>query len=468
MAPSAAANAGGEDLDALGLLALASGAEAVFGDVDVSGAVHGLKATSGLNDLPSAELRLDLDLLGGRPPDYFAVAELARVALGQKNVLFSGSVLSAEPRERSVELSLGSMPEMRERTVGAFAAWMVSTPEIVHAMTRSAGLQEGQLNIQGLDSLPMETFEVVTPVEELAISGRARIDEVHLLTGGTARTAMDRLGVDQVLADRFNEAACHAVTFVTARRMFDAEQEAVQRIDVALAWLAVQAHYGSALWPDGTPRQHERAMSRAAPRRGGLTWVRGLMSSRQWIRSPQPVAQVGSLALDSGGQHGGAGRLRLLSLQERQAIVSVGRAGAAGEPVEAITALWEALEFYVAGIAVREMFSPQQMRMLRKALPTELPAALRQRALNAINRLNEPPLLSRLRAATEVDGLMLSDGEWDLLSRLRRVRNEAVHGATQTTVGDGEIKLGVSIVARLLIHRAYRRRVELDRSNDGR
>ena len=63
---------------------------------------------------------------------------------------------------------------------------------------------------------------------------------------------------------------------------------------------------------------------------------------------------------------------------------------------------------------------------------------------------------------------MLSEAEWNLVSTLRRVRNEAVHGAQQTTVGEGDIALGVSIVARLLLHRAHRRRIELDRSDDGR
>jgi len=468
VAQSPGASSASDDLDALGLLALGSGAETRFGDIDVSPAVHGLTARSGLNNLPSAELRLDLDLLGGRPPDYFALAEIARVALGQKNLLFTGSVLTAQPEGGSVELSLGSMPEMQDRGMATFAAWMVSPPEIVHGMVRSAGLRESQLNIHGLDALPLEDFEVVTPVENLQVSARVQIDEVHLLPSEDARRALARLGVAEPIADRFNEAGGHAVTFVTARRMFEAEQEALQRIDVALAWLAVGERYGSALWPDGTPRHHERAAGRAVPRRGSMAWVRGLMTSRQWIRTPQLVAEATSFALDSSGQHAGARHLRLLTAQERQAALALRRAGSDSEPVQAVTAIWEALEFYVAGVAMPESFSREQLRSLRRAVPKDLPPALRQRALNTVNRLNEPPLLARLRVSSELDGVMLSDAEWDLLSSLRRARNEAVHGAQQTTVGEAEIQLGVSIVARLLLHRPHRRRIELARSDNGR
>jgi hypothetical protein len=76
--------------------------------------------------------------------------------------------------------------------------------------------------------------------------------------------------------------------------------------------------------------------------------------------------------------------------------------------------------------------------------------------------------MARLRAAGESDGVMLSPAEWELLSRLRRVRNESVHGAQHTTVGDADLDLGVSILARLLLHRAHRRRIELDRADYGR
>lgn len=58
MAQNPGASSASDDLDALGLLALGSGAETRFGDIDVSPAVHGLTARSGLNNLPSAELRL--------------------------------------------------------------------------------------------------------------------------------------------------------------------------------------------------------------------------------------------------------------------------------------------------------------------------------------------------------------------------------------------------------------------------
>ncbi len=467
MADSAVGGPGGEDLDALGLLALGSGAQTRFGDVEVTAALRGLKARSALNDLPSAELGLELELLGGRPPDYFAPVEIARVAPGQKHLLFTGSVLSAQPAAGRVELSLASMPEMNERAMPSFVAWMVSAPEITHGMLRSAGMQESQLNIEGLDELPFESFEVIVPVQGLQVPERAALDDVYFLPAGAARAAVARLGVAEPLAGSFTGADCHAVTFVTATRMFDAEVAGLSRIDVALSWLSVQARYGLALWPDASARSYSRAVSRSSVRRGDLVWVRGLASARQWMRSPMFIAQAQSFDLQSGHPLG-AGQLRLLSLQERQAALALRRAGSGWEPLQAITALWEAVEFYVAKVELPELFSPAQLRMLRKAVPKDLPQPLRARAIKAINRLNEPALMSRLRAASERDGVLLSKAEWELLSRLRRARNEAVHGTSRTTVTEWQIDLGVSIVARLLLHRAYRRRLELGRGEHGR
>jgi hypothetical protein len=466
MAASATGSPGGHDLDALGLLALGSGAQTRFGDVEVTAALRGLKARAALNDLPSAELGLELQLLGGRPPDYFAPVEIARLAEQQKQLLFTGSVLSAKPAAGRVELSLASMPEMNERAMPAFSAWMVSAPEITHGMLRSAGMQESQLNIEGLDQLPVESFEVIAPVQGLQVPERTALDDVYFLPADAARAGVDRLGVVQPLASSFTAADCHAVTFVTARRMFDAEVQALSRIDVALAWLSVQARYGLAVWPDASARSYSRAASRSSVRRGDLVWVRGLASTRQWMRSPVFVAQAQSLDLQS-GHHAGAVQLRLLSLQERQAALALRRAGSDTEPLQSITALWEALEFYVAKVELPELFSPAQLRTLRKAVPKDLPQPLRTRAIEAINRLNEPALMTRLRVASERDGVMLSKAEWDLLTRLRRVRNEAVHGASQTTATAWQIDLGVSIVARVLLHRAYRRRLELDHTADG-
>jgi hypothetical protein len=456
------------ELDALGLSTTGLSLGVHFGDIDASGAVRNLKARNAINDLPSAELELDIELLGGRPPDYFATAQITQVGLALKHALFTGSVTTAEPLGPRAALSLGAMPEMQELAMPSFAAWMVSAPEITHAMMRSIGLPDSQLNIQGLDTLQHETFEVIAPVDQLNVSARTRLDNVHILPGEQARRALEKLGPEEQLAVPFAEANCHAVTYVTATRMFDAELEGLRRIDVALSWLAVQARYGLAVWPDGTPRRHRRAWSRAAPARSSMVWVRGLMSTRQWIRTPQPIAPAGLFPIESAGQPGGAGQLRLLSVQERQAALALRRAGSTGEPLQRITALWEAVEFYLAGTAIPDSFTQAQLRALRKGVPSDLPGPLRRRAINALNRLNEPPLMARLRAAGESDGVMLSPAEWEMLSRLRRVRNESVHGAQHTTVGDADLDLGVSILARLLLHRAHRRRIELDRADYGR
>ena len=133
-----------DELDALGLSTTGLSLGVHFGDIDASGAARNLKARNALNDLPSAELELDIELLGGRPPDYFATAEITQVGLALKHALFTGSVTTAEPLGLRADLSLGAMPEMQELAMPSFAAWMVSAPEITHAMMRSIGLPDSQ------------------------------------------------------------------------------------------------------------------------------------------------------------------------------------------------------------------------------------------------------------------------------------------------------------------------------------
>jgi hypothetical protein len=221
-----------------------------------------------------------------------------------------------------------------------------------------------------------------------------------------------------------------------------------------LAWIAVGLRYGLTHWPDGTARPFDRTSFRALPQRRDLVWVRGLINGRQWIRSTGPTAS--RPRLDVRLQHLGEPP-QGLSVQDRQAIESLRRAAAASNPIQAITALWDAIEFYVAGTSGPRPFADAELKALREAVPKDLPPALRSRAVDSINRLNQLPLLSRLRAAVDADGVPTDDDEWSLLQRLRRSRNALVHGAgVESVSSQREILRGVAFVARLLVFRAHR------------
>jgi hypothetical protein len=65
--------------------------------------------------------------------------------------------------------------------------------------------------------------------------------------------------------------------------------------------------------------------------------------------------------------------------------------------------------------------------------------------------INEPPLLAKLAEAVRQDGVPLAEGELELLGRLRKARNDAVHGRTPDVPLREDIDHALSIVARLLV-----------------
>jgi hypothetical protein len=260
---------------------------------------------------------------------------------------------------------------------------------------------------------------------------------------------------DEPLLGPFTRAPCAAVALASGSRLLDAEAAALTRIDHALAWIAVSLRYALSHWPDGRPVRFARTAFHALPGRVDKAWVRGLATARQLVHDTGPTGHRPQLDLER--DHLVGEPPARWSLQDRQAAAALRRAAAATDPIQAVTALWDAIEFYVAGTAAPELFSAAHLKALRKAVPKDLPAPLRARAIEAINRLNQPALLTRLRAAVEADGVPTADDEWDLLRDLRRSRNALVHGAgAQAAASRREIARATAFVARLLVHRAHR------------
>lgn len=447
------------ELDRLGLLATRQDAAIRVGGVDVRPVMAGATFHEGISERPHARLTLRETLASGLVIDYLAPVTFELASSRRPGPRFAGDVMSASPDGERIELDLSSMPQLSESIIGLFAAWNVPHVEHIHALTRSAGLGDDQLNIEGLDELPKEVFEVVVPIRGLLVEGQTVLGQVTFAAPARATSALAELTEDAGIREPFERADCVAVCLTTAHRMFDAEEQALADVDQALSWLAVTLRYGQTHWPDGVARRFERAEFRALPERADVAWVRGVVNGRQWARTTGPEAVRPRLDLEP--RHLDVQPPRSLSLQDREAIQALRRAAAATDPIQAVTAIWDAVEFYVAGRAGPRIFDDAALKALRKAVPQDLPPQLRQRAIDSINRLNQLPLLSRLRAAVEEDGVPTTDEEWALLQRLRRSRNALVHGAAADAAAPADDLLRVqSFVARLLVYRAHRLREE--------
>lgn len=443
-------------LDRLGLLAARDSAVVNIGGTEAQPVMVGGNLHEALSQMPRADLKLREALARGVLIDY--LAPVAFHMSGEVGPRFVGDVIWARLDGDDIALELSSMPQLTESQVGLFATWNVPHQEHVYALMRAAGLSDDQLNIEGLDSLPREVFEVIVPIGGLIIEEeRTHLAGVTLVSSDSVIDALKELTDDPDFIEPFARADCVAICNASAALMFDAEQRAIANVDSALEWLAVTLRYGAAHWPDGRPRRFERAEFRALPQRGEVIWVRGFVNARQWIRSTGPVSVTPRLDLRP--RHLGLQPPAAFSVQDHQAVQALRRVASTTDPIHAVTAIWDAVEFYVAGVAGPRMFDDRTLKNLRKTVPKDLPAPLRGRALDAINRLNQMPLLTRLRVAAEEDGVPTNDDDWALLKRLRRSRNALVHGASADAIASAsDLQRAQSLIARLLVYRAYRLR----------
>ena len=411
----------------------------------------------GLNKMPLARLRLDLALAPAGPLDYQSVVRLGRQHAGEDTTYFSGAVVRADPQGSQVEMECVGIPAMQEAVIGALVTTRLPIEEHFHVLSRSAGLPETQVNIAGLDRMPLEVFEVVVPVRGVTVRDPTRVGRVTLVPSETGTTVLGTTAVSDELAEEFSAADCHALTLVTARRTLDAEDAALADIDAALGWLVARARYGLAWLPDGQPQRYHRESRRSRPVRLDLVAVRGLRTGRQWLRSVGPRTQEAVLDLADDPLLTTPRLTAELTVQERQALLAVERASTSNDAVAAATAFSEALEFYVGGVEFPDVYTRDQRKRLCAAVPDDLPPDVQRRAKRALTHLNQRPLLERLRLVTNRDGVPLSEGEWHLIKDIRQTRNAGVHGSGAAIPAPERLELAVSLLARFLVFRIANR-----------
>lgn len=441
-----------DPLDLLRLRDHGGGAELSFGTVDVSFASTGGKVQTALNARSTAQVDLLHGLLGGEPVDYLAPMRFGVRRGGYSRTHFTGTVLEATPKGPAVHVTAETAPELVERQLAFLEIKQAVPPEVVHMIVRTAGFPEERLNIEGLDSLPLEAIEVIAPVHGVEVDEPVALGPVRLTPHDLAAEAADEFGSKDPV-DRFRGADSYAIGYRVTQRLFDAETAVLADVDEALAWLTVRARYGLALMPDGQPQTYRRVVARAHPRRGDLVLVRAMISGRRWFRAPVDQEDAVTLELDPGDSTWGLPGTSALTLQNRQAVLACARAAHALDPLERIQALFEAIEFYVSGVQVPKRFDRAEARSVRKSIPKGIDPELRERALKLLEKIDDPPLFTKLIETAKRDGVPLATGERDLLHKLRNARNDAVHGRKPDIPEREDIDHAVSVVARFLVYR---------------
>jgi hypothetical protein len=429
---------------------------ATFGPIDVSSALIKLQATSALNATSTAKLLFDFSGVS-EIPDYFGELSVGVIYAGKASPVFTGSVTDAVPYGDGVHVDAMGVVQLEEHITAQMVVGGVSAPEMIYVLARGSGIRPEKLRIDGLEDLPQEEFEVAVPVDDIAVSHPVVFAGVHYLPADY--DAIGDFPVNDALRGAFASPA-YARVVIKATRILEAEQKGLEKIDISLAWLATQLRCGLAFLPIRGVVAFARRESLSRPARRGLVSVRGRSTGRRWIRDPEMAIQERSVQLDASIRPLDD-TIPGLTLQDELALLALGRATREPDLLAQIHALWEAIEFYCSGVSVDPLFTTAQKELIVKSLP-ELEPNQRRRALDVLGQLNSAPLVVRLRQAIQDDAVPLADGEISLLQRLRKLRNDVVHGRDSQLPAVEDVQYATSLVARLLVYRIARLSGESD------
>jgi hypothetical protein len=408
--------------------------------------------TSSIRELSHAQIKVSANELAAGDADYLLPVEIGP-AVGDP--IQEGSVLTAEPEEEDVAIRIRTGVSLTETLAPDGDAQGVHHTEIVYAMARGAGFPPERIVIQDLDKIPSEAIEVAVPLIGVEVEREVSIGLVKLAPQQAARDIISRFHPTPSLADEFISGLTLARFYSTKPLLYEAEQEGLAHIDTALSWLVVRANYGRATLPDGNLVRFDRANAIARPRQLPVIAVTGLTTGRRWLRRP-PGARVESrVVFDTRSRLNDPQVPADLPASDANALSAARRAITPGDIALRTHALWEAFEFYIAQRPSVRLFTKGDREAIlaasKASLSEEQLARLRQVVYGPLNEL---PLMDMLVPTLADEGIVLTGTDRAVLARLRKVRNQTMHGRPAEGVGD-DLEHGCSILTRALVTRLH-------------
>jgi hypothetical protein len=183
--------------------------------------------------------------------------------------------------------------------------------------------------------------------------------------------------------------------------------------------------------------------------------VFGTKTGRTWLRWPEDGDDVAERSLEAGSTFLQPQPGAEIEIEDRLALGALRLAASERDPLVQVQALWQAIESYAAGTKTEaKLFSKAELKKLRQALRGDLTAAKKAALQRMMGRLNEEPLRARLRRRLKSDAVPITNAELKVLDDLREVRNAVAHGRdVEETIDRDAVNYGISIVARILVHR---------------
>lgn len=431
-----------------------------FGGTSSECAIRGGQAREGVNSLPEATFDLRLDLIGAEPVDFWAPVN-NRIKDGPyERDLFSGVVQTAEPDGATSALTCEGAAALTEHMTGRMVFANIEEGDLVRSMMAQSGCEDAFSLSDEPGPTLREEFEVLIPAHGMELDLGVSCGAVELISGQEGAEILGTLEISKgegepfaALRDEYLRAAAYFRAIVTATTPDEAEDEGLGRIETALAWLTIRGRYGEALLPDGEALRFQRTQALRAPERGAVVLVLGRTTRRQWLRWPDAGSDL-QQKVEASSQIMRPSLPSSLPAALRQSLLALRLAATQRDPTAQAIAIWQAIESFAAKTKCRKLFSEAELDDLREMIPAGLDTQQREVLGRAIGGLNAPPVRERMLQRLRHDGIPLSQYELSLLDRLRKARNDAVHGRVlKEPPTPEEANYGIGIVARMLVHR---------------
>lgn len=434
-----------------------------IGNVNITKAVAKFSYTQKLNNMTMGTMKLKpKELLELPPLNYAAEVCLSKSQASGNTLLFRGNVTSVVSKSNEIEIGIATGIDLLEETVVQMALADMNHLEIVWSLMRGAGVPEERIKIEGFQKGPIEPFEILVPIRGIELSKDRSFSDFELTRDPKIvdiANTIDKARSTEVLSE-FAHAGLWLRLIVRATTIYDAETEGLKRIDVFLSRLMSRIQLSVSQLGE---YQGDWTRNRlfGTPVRGDAVLVRGLTTRRRWLRKPfggkaslvdialLPDIDFPPLAYE-------------LPLYLTEAFRAWQRSVYANHPLAAITAIWDAIEFYSSQIKTTNDFTKAETGQIRQDAVQSLDekdedeAKKRSRVEDVLGMLNQASLIMKFNLAMKEDGVTLSDEEMSVLKKLRKTRNDFAHGKEVTIPTDVEMLLARTVINRILVARVFR------------
>lgn len=370
---------------------------------------------------------------------------------GREHPLFVGLVNKVEVTDGRARIELSGLQRDLESTSigGLVVGDGTDGREVIHALMRMSGLPSERIQIEGWTGGPTESFLVAAPIAGISMSSAHPVGSALFTPTNPAQMAFP----SGDLVTDFERGDAWASSIVEAQTLLEAEALGLGAIRLGVSLLRAFAFYSyPALDDDVGPFDWNQ--TRSQPEVRPQVFVGSVTTSRRWLRNVVDFESVEPLNLDAVRiPDATAAAHTLVSRRLSRALQEWHSAADATDDLDRVAHLWRSMECYTSGVKAERLFTPQQLREAQSAIEAlgGWSEEQRHRAHEILGRLNEAPLLAKLKRALAVDDVEVTDGEFDALARTRSLRNQLEHGTELSAAEHRSLDLALAVTNRILV-----------------